>query len=148
MNNQMSFMPDRVVSAAVVLLLSLALVSCSLSGGKDSRYDGTGAWFEVTGTVIDEMNQPVAGIRVSYTDSFFGTVTGDSDPEGRFELRGNLIPSSNITLVATDLGDGQNWGDYATVTSVVSLEESGETPGAYYADGVVIYIYRTLGGDW
>lgn len=136
--------------AAAVLGAVLLAASCEFSGGNypGGSYDGNAAWFEIYGTVVDETSQPVAGIRVTYNDRLWGPVWYDTDPEGRFELKGNFSPSPNVVLKAVDLGDGQNWGNYLTTETVVSVFASEDDPDSYYADGVVINLMKDMNNPW
>lgn len=139
-----------ILRAALSICALCLLPSCEFSGSNypGGSYDGVAAWFEIRGTVVNDISQPVAGIRVSYTDMHWGPVWYDTDAEGRFELKGKFSPSPNVVLVAVDLGDGQNWENYMTTETVVSLYPSEDDPDSYYADGVVISLMKDLSEPW
>ena len=65
-------------------------VSCEFSGGNvpGGGYGFPYADFEVTGTVIDDLNQPVQGIRVWYEDTMCGVCYCDTAPDGTFVIEG------------------------------------------------------------
>lgn len=136
----------RIVCAAVLLCPA---VSCTISGG-DGIYTGVGADFEVRGTVLDGTDRTaLGGIAITYVDRYFGPSYCVTDAEGRFELKGSFVPSSNISLHATDIGDGQNWKDYAPMDYVVMLVESESVPGMYQADNeveILLYPEMDTGG--
>lgn len=136
-------------AAAAACAVALA-ASCEFSGGNypGGSYDGNAAWLEIHGTVVNDISQPVGGIRVSYADPLWDPIWYDSDSEGRFELKGNFSPSPNVVLTATDLGDGQNWENYMTTETVVSLYSSEDDPDSYYADGVVITLMKDMSEPW
>lgn len=111
------------VWTACLSMLSV-LSSCEISGGTGPSGSSGFPYadFEVDGIVLDDLGQPLAGIRVYYIDRWFGQTYTDSQPDGRFSLYGTFTPSSIITLTAVDMGDGQNWGTYFDAVVTVSLD--------------------------
>lgn len=106
------------------LVLSPFLTSCEISGGSGP----SGSWgfpyadFEVNGIVVDEVNQPLGGIRVYTVDTWYGTTYTDVQADGRFSLYGTFTPASQITLTAVDNSDSENWGRYYDATVTVPLD--------------------------
>lgn len=128
-------------------------VSCEFSGsnGPGGGYGFPYADFEVTGTVIDDLNQPVQGIRVWYEDTMCSVCYCDTAPDGTFVIEGCFTPSSSIVLNTMDLGDGQNWYDYEDSFQPVQLElveEPREDDDVWfrgvYAGEVTIMIFRNM----
>lgn len=121
-------LPRTLLRKSAKLLAAVSLLplffSCEFSGGTgpDGTYGFPYADFEVWGTVYDDRNQPLAGIRVYYMDSWWGMWYDDTLPDGTFCLRGNFTPSGLINLTTVDLGDGQNWGYYMDATVTVALD--------------------------
>lgn len=141
---------SRILRAAVAFCAVCFSFSCEFSGGNypGGPYDGNAAWLEIRGKVVNDISQPVGGIRVSYHDMMWGPIWYDTDAEGRFELKGNFCPSPNVVLTATDLGDGQNWENYMTAETVVSLYPAEDDPDSYYADEVVISLMKDMSDPW
>ncbi|MBO8445121.1 MAG: radical SAM-associated putative lipoprotein [Bacteroidetes bacterium] len=145
----------KVVSAVVAALVFLPMLSsCEFSGSSapGGRYDLPYADFEISGTVIDDLGQPVQGIRVYYVDPIYGSWYYDTHPDGTFYLEGTFTPSSSIMLGTFDLGDGQNWYDYQDATLSVQLDLVEEPDddddawfqGVYAAHNVQIQIFRNM----
>lgn len=120
----------RRCAAWLVSMVSVAmLASCEISWGTGpSGSPGFPyADFQVDGIVLDEIGQPLGGIRVYYRDTWYGLTYTDTQPDGRFSLYGTFTPSGIITITAVDMGDGQNWGTYFDAVVTVPLELQDDT---------------------
>lgn len=149
---------QRLLKIAAVGAVSLALLpllsSCEFSGSSapGGRHDLPYADFEISGTVIDDLGQPVQGIRVYYVDPIYGSWYYDTHPDGTFYLEGTFTPSSSIMLGTFDLGDGQNMYDYQDRQWSVQLDlveepDDDDDPwfqGVYAAYDVQIQIFRNM----
>ena len=142
-------------SAVAGFIMLLAVSSCEISGGNgpNGTFGFPYADFEVDGMVVDDLGQPLAGVRVYYTDQNWGVTYTDVQPDGRFSLYGTFTPAGSIGLTAvdTDMDDGLNWGSYydAYITVPLDFVEGSDNmadewfSGLYVCeDPVVIQMFR------
>jgi hypothetical protein len=85
-----------VVGAVCSGLVLVGLIGCGGGGGNGGTPPATGR--TVTGTVVNESNTPLAGVRVSVLNS--PNVSTQTDSQGRFSLSG--VPAGEQILVFQD----------------------------------------------
>lgn len=114
----LSFMSAWLPAAVAVPFM----VSCEISGGSgpNGTYGFPYADFEVEGIVVDDLGQPLAGIRVYFIDKYWGMSYTDVQPDGRFSLYGTFTPATSLSLVAVDIGP--NWDNYYDAYYTVALD--------------------------
>ena len=120
----MAALPFRSAWIAAAVAMPL-LLSCEISGGSgpNGTYGFPYADFEVEGTVVDDLGQPLSGVTVYFIDQYWGMTYTDVQPDGRFSLYGTFTPSSSmvVTAVDVDMDDGLNWGHYYDARYTVPL---------------------------
>jgi len=97
--------------------------------------------FEVSGKVVNQKSEPIAGIKVSchvFTEP--GTVTAVTSKDGSFSISGT---SGSPTLKFEDIDGTENGGEFSDKTEKIKVEQVKEGDGHWYrgkyeAKGVVI----------
>jgi len=104
-----------------------------------AEYGCPHATLEVSGTIIDESNQPVENIQVRVKDNGRQIMQDAySGEEGRYSEQGHIFPVSTVDLIVTDTA-GVYAGDSVRVE--VTYDKSHVAKGDHWNEGDAVIQY-------